>query len=346
MHVDDIKITGAEAEIKNVLDILSSHFDSLKIEKDNFEHLGLRHSLESDGTRTVSQEHYVRELRHISETNCKHDQEVDVALKSQFLSLLGGIAWTVQTRPDIAVFTAALQRKLQCPTGRDVIHLNRVLSYLKRKPLKLVYRKVNRPWKVYVISDSSFKGEDDDALAMKSGIIALGDKDGPHIGENPLQIIEFVSRKQNRICRSTFTAELYAALDLVSLGNIINLAMTEVLSGCRSAIAMSDVQESGTNTLDLDLFIDARSVFDAVSSVDVKTTTDRLMLIHALKLKEILSLRIASRMLWIDTRDMLCDALNKGSVSRDCIRLACQKGVWQISNEWKTHVEARTRSKI
>ena len=79
------------------------------------------------------------------------------------MSLLGGIAWTVQARPDIA-FTSALQRKLQSPSGKDVIHLNSVLAYLKRKPLKLAYKKVEYPWKLYVISDSSFKGEDQDAL--------------------------------------------------------------------------------------------------------------------------------------------------------------------------------------
>ena len=114
----------------------------------------------------------------------------------KFMSLLGGIAWTVQTRPDIAVFTSALQRKLQAPSGKDVVILHRVLAYLKRKPLKMTYKKVEHPWKLYVISDSSLKGEDQDALAMKSGIIALGDKYGPKLGDNSLQIIEFVSEKQ------------------------------------------------------------------------------------------------------------------------------------------------------
>ena len=61
------------------------------------------------------------------------------------------------------------------------------------------------------------KEEDQDAHAMKSGIIALGDRYGPKLGDNSLQIIEFVSKKQNRVCRSTFTAEVYAALDVVSL---------------------------------------------------------------------------------------------------------------------------------
>ena len=176
-------------------------------------------------------------------------------------------------------------------------------------------------------------------LAMKSGIIALGDRYGPKLGDNSLQIIEFVSKKQNRVCRSTFTAELYAALDVVSL----TLALTEVLTGCQSASRMAEIQETGSNALEADLFLDARSVFDSISAADTKSTADRLMHIHALKLKEILAMRIANRMIWVDTRDMLCDALNEGNVSRDAIRIACATGVWRITNAFK-HVEARTKS--
>ena len=105
---------------------------------------------------------------------------------------------------------------------------------------------------------------------------------------------------------------------------------------------MVDLQENGQNALQMDVVLDARAVFDSVAAADVKATTDKLMLLHALKLKELLALRVASRMLWVDTRDMLSDALNKGSVSRDEIRKACSEGVLCIQNEFKEHVEART----
>ena len=197
--------------------------------------------------------------------------------------------------------------------------------------------KENNPWRMYVTSDSSFKAEENDGLAMRSGIIALGDKDGPQIGNNPIQILEFV-------CRSTFTAELFAALDLVALANTINLAMTEVLTGSNSASMIADIQETGTNALESDVFLDARAVFDCIVATDTKTTTDKLMLVHAFKLKEILAMRVAKRLCWIDTLDMLSDGLNKGSVSRDPIRDACVQDQWKILHDFKQHVEARTKS--
>jgi hypothetical protein len=105
---------------------------------------------------------------------------------------------------------------------------------------------------------------------------------------------------------------------------------------------MVELQESGQNALEMDVVLDARAVFDSVASGDVKATTDKLMLLHALKMKELLSLRVASKMLWVDTRDMLSDALNKGVIARDEIRKACSEGVWNIRCEFKEHVEART----
>ena len=75
---------------------------------------------------------------------------------------------------------------------------------------------------------------------------------------------------------------------------------------------------------------------------DVKATTDKLVLLHALKMKELLSLRVVFRMLWVDTRDMVSDALNKGVIARDEIRKASSDSVWRIQYEFKEHVEART----
>jgi hypothetical protein len=102
VHVDDIKITGIPSEIEKLLKILTAHFDELKLENDNFEHLGLKHTLEADGSRCVSQEHYAQELKFISETGCKHDNPVDDSLKMQYIHcsvVWPGLSKLVQTLP-------------------------------------------------------------------------------------------------------------------------------------------------------------------------------------------------------------------------------------------------------
>ena len=61
------------------------------------------------------------------------------------------------------------------------------------------------------------------------------------------------------------------------------------------------------------------------------------MLIHLLKLRELLALKIISRLLWLDTRDMLADGLNKGIVSRDALRRMCTSGRWEVNHEFKIY---------
>lgn len=68
IHVDDIKLCGDPAVMTDVIFQLECHLDSVKLEKNNFVHLGLEHSLRDDGSITVSQtHHYMSELRSIPE---------------------------------------------------------------------------------------------------------------------------------------------------------------------------------------------------------------------------------------------------------------------------------------
>ena len=338
VHVDDLKITGLESERKVLVQGLEKEFDALKLDLDNFEHLGLRHTLEPDGSRTVSQQHYVAELKPIPTGALKlmkPDDVVNPETAKLYMSLLGGVAWTTQTRLDVAVFVAALQRRLKEPRVQDVVNLNRVLKYLKVKPLCLRYKKVGRPWRLMVISDSSFKGEGQEHLAMRSGILALADRDGPRVGDNTLQLLEFACKKQCRVCRSTFAAELLSALDIAGLALRINSAMTEVLEGCTKATTLLAKQECMTHALEINLIIDAYSVWASATAEEVKCTDANLVL-HLLAFRELLG-RGIKRLLWTDTRDMLADGLNKGIVNRQPIRDFCEKAVWCIQHEMKIH---------
>ena len=112
------------------------------------------------------------------------------------------------------------------------------------------------------ISDSGFKGKDQDHVAIRSGLICLVDRDFPQLGRNGMQIIECISKKQTRVCRSTYAAELYSALDLAGLLFNISLTLTEVLEGPSTACALADKFEAGKLALEADLVIDAASVFD------------------------------------------------------------------------------------
>ena len=247
----------------------------------------------------------------------------------------------VQTRIDVAIFIGALQRKLQNPSVEDILNLNRVLRYVKAKPLAMNFKRMNNPWRLVAISDSGFKGEDQDHLAIRSGIIALVSKEFPKQGLNEIQIIEYVSKKQTRVCRSAYSAELFSCLDICGLALNVNMAITEVLQGTMTAATLSDALEAGKMALELDVVIDAAAVYEnlIVEETKLKTPSDVAMLIHALKMKELLKRNQVSRLIWTDTRSMLADGLNKGSVSRDALRRAAECGEWEMPFDNKIHRE-------
>ena len=344
VHVDDIKLCGETSLMEQTIRKLESHFDALKLEKENFLHLGLQHTTLEDGSVSVSQTHYINELREIPEDKLKLQDKQELAddeFKQYYMSLLGGLAWCVQTRIDVAIFIGASQRKLQNPSVEDILNLNRVLRYVKAKPLAMNFKQMNNPWRLVAISDSGFKGEDQDHLAIRSGIIALVSKEFPKQGLNEIQIIEYVSKKQTRVCRSTYSAELFSCLDICGLALNVNMAITEVLQGNMTAATLSDALEAGKMALELDVVIDAAAVYEnlIVEETKLKTPSDVAMLIHALKMKELLKRNQVSRLIWTDARSMLADGLNKGSVSRDALRRAAECGEWEMPFDNKIHRE-------
>ena len=103
IHVDDIKMCGHPQIMSWVVKQLEEQFDSIKLEKNNFVHLGLQHALCKDGSMEISQTHYISERKPIPK-----DQPVNEEFQHLFRSLLGGSAWVTQTLLDIALFVGAL----------------------------------------------------------------------------------------------------------------------------------------------------------------------------------------------------------------------------------------------
>lgn len=132
IHVDDIKICGQPELMQLVIQKLEESFDSLKLEKNHFIHLGLQHDTNDDGPISISQEHYISGLRTIPDELLKvkdnKDEALDDGHQGYYRSRLGGLAWVSQTSMDAAVFIGALQRRLHKPTVGDVLSLNRVVN--------------------------------------------------------------------------------------------------------------------------------------------------------------------------------------------------------------------------
>ena len=64
------------------------------------------------------------------------------------------------------------------------------------------------------------------------------------------------------------------------------------------------------------LYLDAKSVFAAVSATLVKQPAEKSLLCHVQYLRKLLDKLVLLYLFWLDTRDMGADGLTKGAVAR------------------------------
>ena len=82
------------------------------------------------------------------------------------------------------------------------------------------------------------------------------------------------------------------------------------------------------------LYIDAMSVYAAVTASFIKIPADNGMLSNIQYLRELLDNRILTAICWVGTRDMLADGATKGSIDRSQLH-SCMSGTSTIAHELK-----------
>ena len=81
--------------------------------------------------------------------------------------------------------------------------------------------------------------------------------------------------------------------------------------------------------------IDAKSVFDNVTNVDLRIPSEQSLVVVLLALREVLKKGVLTRLWWCDTEDMVSDALTKGAVSREQIIALFRLGQWILKKATK-----------
>lgn len=168
-------------------------------------------------------------------------------------------------------------------------------------------------------------------------MIVLGELHGDHPGGR-VHHIEWYSKKQRRVCRSTFGAELNGLGDGHEQAKVIGFTYAELSSTkTLSAAELCKMDEQGTWPIQLEACVDCRSVFDALCCEEPKKPTESSLIMLLLQIKEQLSVGSLKRIWWTSTTDMLSDGLNKGAVSRSAILRSCMQGSWQLTMDTVFH---------
>ena len=89
-----------------------------------------------------------------------------------------------------------------------------------------------------------------------------------------LHVYEFYTRKQKRVTRSTFAAEIKALYDGIEFGRLLVFAFQEIVLEPRAAAQLKLDDEQGKLVLPLEPVVDAQIVFDSLAKVGAKTPAE------------------------------------------------------------------------
>ena len=196
---------------------------------------------------------------------------------------------------------------------------------------------------LYCIVDSAFRADEPDCLALRADIMGLCQHSSSRIG-GCLHTFVTTSKKQSRVNRNTFSAEAGAVGDAVSMCIVLAGILHEIDKGSCSATTLAACAERGGFSRDMVVFSDSESFFKACTATEVRLPTERDLAYTVMNIREWLDRGIMKELIWIDTRDMLCDGLTKGSISRFDVINALNQGRWTLKhdpNRWSSKAQKK-----
>ena len=119
-------------------------------------------------------------------------------------------------------------------------------------------------------------------------------------------------------------------VDVIEVAKHVMAALIEIMQGPVTIENLYKAEENGDFPVPLEAVTDARSLFEAAKAGETKTPAEDSLVLCILVLKEALRCGRLARFWWVDTRDMLADALTKGVISRSAVLETSNTGVWPV----------------
>ena len=238
IHVDDFLYSGTADFHKNVIAELTRKFIIGSRSEKSFEYLGSRIS-QDDVDVVVDQDSYLKVLRQSLEEEDVDFNDVDVDLENYSRKMLGKLQWlAVASRPDMLCKISILLQNNSAnigskPVAFAVKKLFRQVfahdSFIRFSPLAGPLIDVSSVTPIlFVFADSSWhnlkNGKSQQGHLIGLGILrsplSVDDENPVDVAFDVLNIFTWSSRKSQRVCRSSLTAELSAACDAIERAKI------------------------------------------------------------------------------------------------------------------------------
>ena len=143
-------------------------------------------------------------------------------------------------------------------------------------------------------------------------------------------LLDAFSRKQRRVVRSTFGAELNALVDAHDVGRVISMALEQISREGLTAKDLCRIEETGPYSCPVEAATDCRSLFDALSQSELHPPTGAPQILPLYVLKEGLTCGRMRALWWTPTEDMVADGLTKGACARGPLIALMSTGIWSL----------------
>lgn len=329
LHVDDMIIGGNTEFHEVVLQPLRNRYPFKHWKKGSGMFLGKRLRQEADFSIICDQEEYGNKVSTIpisKERRKSKDSAVTEQERKRLRGVIGAANWLMgNTRPDISVMNAFLQQRIQRATVSDLIEANKLVAKIrdfshvkiKIKPIPL------HQCAFLVASDASWANAGD--LRSQAGYMVLfTHRDMIHGKKCDVSPLRWKSYKQERHTQSTLGAELMGLARALSETEWLRSILAEALHENYTLEKDKTLREK----VPVVAVIDNKPIYDHTCG-DGIVIKDKRMAIDMLTVRrDIRQNNINIR--WVDTKQMIVDALTKTNASADYLLFVLRDGKYSV----------------
>ncbi len=284
-------------------------------------------------TISISMDDYVKSVKPISIAKHRKTMSEDPCNeneKKQLRALIGAVAWPAnQCLPQASASTSLLQASMASPCIKDINDANKFLRYLKEatRGFKL---KVNRHGSMEdlrfgIYTDAAWAVRPD-STSQGGYLLFVANNEEIEAGyAMKLSILDWGSKKLQRICRSSLSAESQAATSAIDV-----LEWTKVFWAAMvwPGISIND-DETMKKTGSSPVLVDAKALYDAVLSLAPGLKlSERRTAIEVAIMRERLQ-AMGGKLRWLNSSQQLADGLTKVQ-ARDQMNYLLMRGVHRL----------------
>merc|ERR1711984_14279 len=174
-HVDDFSLAGTAKFLETATEEIKKHLDVSKVEDGRFRFTGI--DIEQvDGRIELSMDEYADSLEDILIREDKASEPLDRDEMRTLRKYVGKLSWLASNaRPDLAIYALNLAKKQKKATLKDLRDINRILTIVRSKKNRVVFRKIGEKEDLCLIgvTDAAYNQTDN---AVSGIIIMIGNR--------------------------------------------------------------------------------------------------------------------------------------------------------------------------